>query len=147
MYREMEKDNTIETMRSSVDEITGAVRKKEVQCKSRSVANRALTGIGTLRRELRDWYRYYAGYDPLFNWWVRAPYEQADGAFEAYENAVRERLANPHHVVPEQRWAAILAESALTIVDILTMPKRTAAALASRLPLCRCRSRHDEDRR
>jgi uncharacterized protein (DUF885 family) len=75
-----------------VDEITGAVRKKEVQCKSRSVANRALTGIGTLRRELRDWYRYYAGYDPLFNWWVRAPYEQADGALEAYENAVRERL-------------------------------------------------------
>jgi hypothetical protein len=84
--------DTLDTLRSSVDEIDRGVRKEEVACDSRSVANRALSGIGELRRALKGWYRYYAGYDPLFSWWAKAPYEQADRALETYDKTVRERL-------------------------------------------------------
>jgi uncharacterized protein (DUF885 family) len=84
--------DAIDALRSAVDEIDGGVRKEEVECDSRSLANRAFSGIGELRRALKGWYRYYAGYDPRFSWWVRAPYEQADQALETYEKTVRERL-------------------------------------------------------
>jgi hypothetical protein len=48
--------------------------------------------IETLRRTLRDWFRYYDGYDPMFSWWVRAPYGAADTALSRYAQAIRERV-------------------------------------------------------
>jgi dipeptidyl aminopeptidase/acylaminoacyl peptidase/uncharacterized protein (DUF885 family) len=40
--------------------------------------------VGELRSHLRSWFRFYDGYDPLFSWWMRAPYAQADEALEKY---------------------------------------------------------------
>ncbi len=47
-----------------------------------------------LRRTLSEWYRFYNGYDPLFSWWVKAPYEQVDRSLNSYANLMRRKVAN-----------------------------------------------------
>lgn len=56
------------------------------------VAFRAAGTLADLRGTLGRWYRFYAGYDPLFTWWAADPYKKADAALEAYTKFVRQRL-------------------------------------------------------
>ena len=53
------------------------------------VAERAAGYVGQLRRMLRGWHGFHTGYDPLFTWWVAAPYERLDAALEAHQAAIR----------------------------------------------------------
>jgi putative transposase len=48
-------------------------------------------------------------------------------------DAVRRRLRRQRHRVPEGRWASLFAAAASSILDLLTMPVRTAKVLAKRL--------------
>ncbi len=56
------------------------------------VSLRAARAINSLRRDLEDWYGHYAGYDPLFTWWVESPYSAVDSLLAGYVDFVRERL-------------------------------------------------------
>ena len=56
------------------------------------VAYRAAGQLESLRETLESWYSFYSGYDPLFTWWVRQPYERLDSAMATYQGAVREQL-------------------------------------------------------
>ncbi len=57
------------------------------------IAYRAASAIRSLQGTLGQWYRYYAGYDPLFTWWAAQPYKRVDAAMTAYHKLVREKLA------------------------------------------------------
>lgn len=59
---------------------------------TRIVAHRAATEAGALRDLLRRWYEYHAGYDPLFTWWAKSPYEKASEALQGYARTLREKL-------------------------------------------------------
>jgi hypothetical protein len=59
---------------------------------SRIVALRAANALDGLKRTLERWYRHYAGYDPLFTWWVAEPYRVADKAIGDYGKFLRERV-------------------------------------------------------
>lgn len=59
---------------------------------SRHVALRAAGILNGLARTLDQWFRYYDGYDPMFSWWVRAPYGRVKTELEAYEKMLRERI-------------------------------------------------------
>jgi len=59
---------------------------------SRIVAFRAAAALGSMRRGMTQWYRYYAGYDPLFTWWNRDPYEKLDQAMDEYVQFLRSRV-------------------------------------------------------
>ena len=48
-------------------------------------------------------------------------------------DTVRRRLRRQRHRVPEARWASLFAAVASSILDLLTLPARTARALARRL--------------
>src|SRR5262249_43551635 len=54
-------------------------------------ARGAAETVGGLRAALRSWFRFYNGYDPLFTWWVDAPYKQVDQALEGYAAFLREK--------------------------------------------------------
>jgi hypothetical protein len=54
---------------------------------------RAARVVADLRTTLQGWYRFYAGYDPLFTWWSAEPYGRLDTGLEAYERTLRERVA------------------------------------------------------
>ena len=55
------------------------------------VAARALAFLDDLRDPLGSWYEFYFGFDPLFSWWVRTPYQELLEALTAYEAAIRTR--------------------------------------------------------
>ncbi|MBO0200884.1 hypothetical protein, partial [Vibrio alginolyticus] len=46
----------------------------------RTVANRAVGALSSLRFTLKNWNGYYNGYDPLFTWWCEVPYKAVDEA-------------------------------------------------------------------
>jgi uncharacterized protein (DUF885 family) len=59
---------------------------------SKVVAHRSAEILNSLKGELKRWYDYYAGYDPLFTWWARDPYRRADSSMTAYHRTLRERI-------------------------------------------------------
>lgn len=56
------------------------------------VAHRSSEILNSLKGELKRWYDYYSGYDPLFTWWARDPYRRADSAMTAYHKTLHERI-------------------------------------------------------
>jgi len=58
-----------------------------------AIANRAAARLTELRANLRQWYSFYNGYDPLFTWWAEDPYKKVDQALDGYIRFLREQLA------------------------------------------------------
>lgn len=59
----------------------------------RTTANRAAMMLNSLRNNLRTWFGYYNGYDPLFTWWVDEPYKAVDQSLNNYATFLTERGA------------------------------------------------------
>ena len=57
------------------------------------LALRAARQTDSLAETFEEWYGFSAGYDPLFSWWVKAPYEKAAQALEEYATFLRKDLA------------------------------------------------------
>ena len=58
----------------------------------KTVANRAVQAINGLRINLRNWYTFYNGYDPMFTWWNEEPYKSVDQAMTNYATFLTERV-------------------------------------------------------
>lgn len=56
------------------------------------VAHRSAEILNALKGDLKSWYDFYSGYDPLFTWWARDPYRRADSTMTAYYRTLRERI-------------------------------------------------------
>ena len=52
--------------------------------------NRAVMATGELTTLLQTWFEYYDGYDPLFSWWVREPFNVVRKALDEYVAFLRE---------------------------------------------------------
>jgi uncharacterized protein (DUF885 family) len=59
---------------------------------SKIVAHRTASATLSLRETLRRWYEFHAGYDPMFTWWSKAPYEKSADALQKYATALREKV-------------------------------------------------------
>jgi hypothetical protein len=73
----------------------------------KTVANRAVNEINSLRNALRAWFGYYNGYDPLFTWWADAPYKAVDQSLSDYAAFLSERVVGLRRV----ESASMLAEA------------------------------------
>ena len=58
----------------------------------KTVAFRAVNAINSLRGNLRNWYTFYNGYDPVFTWWVEQPEKELDDAMAVYATLLNERI-------------------------------------------------------
>jgi len=58
----------------------------------KTVANRGVASIVSLRNTLKTWYGFYNGYDPMFTWWVSEPYKSVDQSLEKYAAFLREKV-------------------------------------------------------
>ena len=94
----------------SLAALAGAVDEADRAMRSRAAAGGAgddgvgqhtptpITGLRAVRllasytSALGTWYRHYEGYDPLFTWWAKQPFEQVDAALGRYLMTVRERV-------------------------------------------------------
>ena len=90
----------------TADDARAADRRSDV---SPVVARRAANQLLHLRDVLEDWYTFYNGYDPMFNFWVPEPYTRVDAALESYASAINEKLVG---ISPEQK-APIIGDPVL----------------------------------
>ena len=58
----------------------------------KTVAIRAVAALNSLRNNLRNWYTFYNGYDPIFTWWNEEPYRSLDQALTGYAAFLSERV-------------------------------------------------------
>jgi len=72
-------------------EASAATRPDAVRVK-KTVANRAVAALNSVRATLRNWYTFYNGYDPVFTWWNEEPYRALDQAITAYSSFLTERV-------------------------------------------------------
>ncbi len=82
---EAEKDEESEESSAEDDEV------EPIEA-TRIVAHRAAGWTEGQRKLLESWYAYHAGYDPLFTWWVKDPYEKLDEVLENYVKFLRESV-------------------------------------------------------
>ncbi|HET7286337.1 MAG TPA: hypothetical protein VFI71_02665, partial [Pyrinomonadaceae bacterium] len=81
---------TLNDLRKQVDEQRRAIeRKTDIK---KTVANRAAVAINNLRNNLRNWYTFYNGYDPMFTWWNEEPYKTLDQSLTNYATFLSERI-------------------------------------------------------
>jgi len=72
----------------------GELKKKAEGLKvKKTVAYRSAKHVDELERNLKTWFDYYNGYDPLFTWWVGEPYKAVEAALRDYAAVIREKLA------------------------------------------------------
>ncbi len=72
---------------------SGSARVRGVAPKvSRTVANRSADQLDQLRSTLGSWYRFHNGYDPLFSWWMKDPYQKLNESMTKYAATIRERI-------------------------------------------------------
>ncbi|GGA73026.1 X-Pro dipeptidyl-peptidase [Arenimonas soli] len=57
------------------------------------LAYRAAGLVDGVRKDLKEWHGFHAGYDPEFTWWTRQPYEALDKQLEAHAKLLRDKLA------------------------------------------------------
>src|SRR5215213_392269 len=90
---------TLNELRKQVDErrravelgLRGEASNDSTRVK-KTVANRAVAAINGLRGNLRNWYTFYNGYDPIFTWWNEEPYKTLDQAMTNYATFLSERI-------------------------------------------------------
>lgn len=83
---------TVNGLRKAVDGIRKSMEGAAAR-PPKTVANRAAGEVESLRNTLRAWFSFYNGYDPLFTWWVDAPYKEADKSLQDYAAFLREKIA------------------------------------------------------
>jgi uncharacterized protein DUF885 len=58
----------------------------------KTVAFRTVGALNNLRTNLRNWYGFYNGYDPMFTWWNEQPYRALDETLAGYVSFLSERV-------------------------------------------------------
>ncbi len=58
----------------------------------KTLANRAVRTLDDILCALHHWFDYHNGYDPMFTWWVEAPYQQAEKALQDYITFIQEQI-------------------------------------------------------
>ena len=82
----------LDRLAGQLDELSGEIEREgqetgelvERRNVSTVVAWRAARQVEHLRSILADWNTFYDGYDPMFNFWVREPYQRVDQALQDY---------------------------------------------------------------
>lgn len=80
---------TLNELRKQIDQRRRSVESLQVK---KTVANRAVAAINNLRGNLRNWYTFYNGYDPVFTWWNEEPYRSVDQSLTSYSSFISERI-------------------------------------------------------
>ncbi len=90
----------------------------------KTVANRAVANIQSLRTALRNWYGFYNGYDPVFTWWTQEPYRLLDQSLTNYASFLTEKVVGTKS---DPTLTAQVAATGLTI-EQRPGPQRSTAA-------------------
>lgn len=90
-----------------------------------AVARKAIDTVAAIKDELKTWFAFYDGYDPMFSWWNAEPYKRLDAALDAYGKKLKEKL------IPDEKEERVppIGDEALTAELDAEMIPYTAAEL------------------
>jgi uncharacterized protein (DUF885 family) len=100
----VQAEKAAEALHAAVEAIA-ATRKQFTENKpavTSTAANRASRQVGRLRSELSGWMRYADGYDPVFSWWNRAPWETLEKELRSFEKFLRKDIGGLNDNDPDQ---------------------------------------------
>lgn len=89
---------------TAADSLTKGVRARQavsIARPERIITLRAVAYLDDLTAALRDFNRFYTGYDPVYSWWTEDPYRRATAALAAYQRALREVILGIREGQPE----------------------------------------------
>lgn len=74
------------------------------------VARKAIETVAAIKEELKTWFTFYDGYDPMFSWWNAEPYKRLDTALDGYGKKLKEKL------IPDEKEERVppIGDQALT---------------------------------
>ncbi|MCU1327255.1 MAG: hypothetical protein JWN34_2625 [Bryobacterales bacterium] len=84
--------NEIDVARKAVETRLRAETPEAVRSR-RVIGNRAVMEANGLRNNLRAWFTFYDGYDPMFTWWAAEAYRGAESALNGYVTFLSDRVA------------------------------------------------------
>jgi hypothetical protein len=82
----------MQDLASHVMTVKNKVENKEFSKMEKTVAFRAARTLDRLRSHLSEWFGFFNGYDPLFTWWVKAPFEKVDQQLQELASTIRQKL-------------------------------------------------------
>lgn len=82
----------LDQLASKIVDTQKAFENSSTEKPKRTVANRAVRTIASLRQTLRNWYNFHNAYDPEFTWWNKKPYEAVEDALQKYSTFVAGKL-------------------------------------------------------
>lgn len=95
---------TLDALARQIVETQKSVEAGRIEKPKRTVANRTVRTLGSLRQTLRGWYNFHNLYDPVFTWWNKKPYEAVDDALQKYSGYVTTKLVG---IAPDDRTTII----------------------------------------
>ncbi len=134
-----------ETVKAGAGDDAESVRDDRAEY-GKPVANRAARMVDRLRQTLQGWYEFYAGYDPIFTWWVAEPYKEVDTQLAEYAKLIRKRLVGIDDDADDEPDEPIIGDpigrdELLTRLDLEMIPYTPEELLAiARRELAWCRA-------
>jgi uncharacterized protein (DUF885 family) len=72
---------------------------------TRAQAKAAADTTTALRANVKTWFAFYDGFDPLFTWWAAQPYKQLDKALGDYARFLKEQIDKAPEISAEEATA------------------------------------------
>lgn len=76
-----------------VQDVQALVERGEL-CQARMAAFRVVRSIKELGDHLDEFYKFFKGYDPLFDWWVTSPFEVFQAAMSSLASVIQTKLVS-----------------------------------------------------
>ncbi len=81
-----------------LDEIQNEIKETMTNIKignlipKKTIAKRAEETLPNLQDSLNSWFHFYYGYDPLFTWWTKEPYQKVNNALKEYKTFLQKEV-------------------------------------------------------
>jgi hypothetical protein len=82
-------DDALVSTRASKDKMS-----KSTPFSTWQKADKAAAIVKSLRENLKESFEFYAGYDPLFTWWIKKPYDTLATTLKSYEEFLTKHYVN-----------------------------------------------------
>lgn len=84
--------SVLSAMTVTIDSLRTRLESTPAARPTRIVALRTAEALAEADQTLDRWYGFHAGYDPVFTWWLKQPWQQADSALARYRRFLRETV-------------------------------------------------------
>jgi Bacterial protein of unknown function (DUF885) len=89
--------STLDSIKFDVQEARQQIDKQPAL--TREQIKKIISITESMRSGLKNIYVFYDGYDPLFTWWVKKPYHEADSVLTAYGHYLQSRITGDNSFV------------------------------------------------